>query len=224
MADVPGCLACEATFPYPVLRRVVAGSRPPASPADVEAMLPLYVAAARELEREGAGVLTDNCNGLMVLMQQRLAAAVRVPVVTSGLLLVPLVHAMMPGRRIGILAFHPESVGEEVYAACGWSSREVPVAVAGVAGSAAWQEFLRTKEAPAPLLRQMQEDLIASARRLLAGHPDVGAFVSECTLLPPALQALRHELGLPVYDILTLLDLAISGRWRPAGARNGVNC
>src|SRR5438045_2184500 len=45
MAAVPGCMAGPATFPYPVLRRVVRGSRPPASAADVEALAPLYLAA-----------------------------------------------------------------------------------------------------------------------------------------------------------------------------------
>src|SRR5882672_10383777 len=87
MAAVPGCMAGPATFPYPVLRRVVRGSRPPASPADVDALAPLYLAAARELEREGVSALTENCNGLMVLLQDRLAAAVSIPVVTSALLM-----------------------------------------------------------------------------------------------------------------------------------------
>jgi hypothetical protein len=32
----------------------------------------------------------------------------------------------------------------------------------------------------------------------------------------------RDELGLPVYDILTMLDLAMSGRHRPAAALAGA--
>jgi hypothetical protein len=216
MADVPGCMACAATFHYPVIYEVVRGSRPPASPADVEAMVPLYIDAAQELERRGARVITDNCNGLMVLMQDRLAAAVRVPVITSALLAVPEIHRLLPERRIGILAFHASAVSNEVYAACGWSPAEIPVAVGEVGGSAAWQQFLRTKEIPDELRPRLEADLIAAGRDLLAAHPDIGVFVSECTLLPPCCQALRDALGLPVYDILTLLDLAVAGSWRPA--------
>lgn len=218
MADVPGCMASTATFPYPVVRRVVPGARPPGSAADVEALLPRYLDAARDLEQEGVSVLTENCNGLMVLLQDRLAAAVSVPVITSALLMVPQVHRMMPARRIGILAFHPESVHEEVYNACGWSEREIPVAVGGVAGSEAWQEFLRTKEIPAPpdtLRPRLEGDLVAVGRRMAEEHPDLGAFVCECTLMPPANQALRDALRLPVYDILNLLDLAMRGLFRP---------
>jgi hypothetical protein len=202
--------------------RVVAGSRPPHDAAAVEAMAPLYVAAARELERDGAAVITDNCNGLMVLMQERLAAAVGVPVVTSALLLAPEIHRLLPARRLGILAFHPEAVTPAVRRACGLD--RVPFAVGGVAGSEAWQEFLRTKEIPDRLRPRLEADLIALGRRMLAEHPDLGAFVSECTLLPPCSQALREALGLPVYDILTVLDLAIAGSFRPPGALSGPLC
>lgn len=218
MADVAGCMASDATFPYPVVRRVVPGARPPGSAADVEALLPHYLDAARELEREGISVLTENCNGLMVLLQDRLAAAVPVPVITSALLMVPQVHRMMPARRIGILAFHPESVHEQVYNACGWSAREIPVAVGGVAGSEAWQEFLRTKEIPDRLRPGLEAGLVAVGRRMVEEHPDLGAFVCECTLMPPANQALRDALRLPVYDILNLLDLTMRGRFRPPGS------
>jgi len=36
--------------------------------------------------------------------------------------------------------------------------------------------------------------------------------------MPPVSQALREALGLPVYDILNLLDLAMRGLLRPADA------
>lgn len=216
MAAVPGCMACRDSLPYPVRYKVVRGSRPPANPEDVKALRPLYVAAARELEEEGAGVITDNCNGRMVLLQPDLAAAVRVPVVTSALLAVPTLAAMVPGRRIGILTFFAQDLGEWHYQACGWSSDEIPVAVGGVGEQEPWLTFLRTKEAPEALSREMATGLVAVARRMVEKHPDIAAFVSECTLLPPASEPVRRRLGLPVYDILTLLDLAMAGHRRPA--------
>jgi hypothetical protein len=220
MAAVAGCLAADATFPYPVIRRTVPGSRPPAGRADVEAMAPAYVAAARRLEADGADVITDNCNGLMVFMQERLAAAVSVPVFTSALMLVPIVGRLLPGRRIGILAFAPEAVSEEVYQACGFGGADLPLAVAGVAQCASWQEFLRTKEIPDALRPRLLADLVEAGRGLQRVHADLGAFVSECTLLPPGCQALRDALGLPVFDILTCLDLLVGSRSRRPDARS----
>lgn len=221
MADVPGCMACEATFPYPVVRKVVRGSRTPLSAEEAWAMLPLYVEAARELEREGVAAITANC-GLIALMQKELAAAVSVPVVTSALLMVPDLHRLVGGRRIGILTFFTHAVGERNYNASGWSSDDIPIALGGVGDSEPWLTFLRTKEVPPDLREQLTADLLAVVRGLLAEHPDIGAFVSECTMLPACLQAVREEVGVPVYDILTQLDLAMSGSFRPAHAPAGM--
>lgn len=216
MADVPGCMACEATFPYPVVRKVVRGSKTPLSAEDAWAMLPLYVDAARELEQEGVAAITANC-GLIALMQKELAATVRVPVVTSALLMVPDLHRIIGGRRIGILTFFTHAVSERNYNASGWSGEDIPVALGGVGDSEAWLTFLRTKEVPPELRERMTADLLAVVRGLLAEHPDIGAFVSECTMLPACLQAVREEIAVPVYDVLTQLDLAMSGSYRPAG-------
>lgn len=223
MADVPGCMICEATWPYPVIYKVVEGSRTPMSAEEAEAMLPLYVEAARELEQEGVGVITANC-GLIALMQEELASTVKVPVVTSGLLLVPLVSRLLPGRRIGILTFFTHAVGERNYNASGWSSEEIPIALGGVGEHESWLTFLRTKEVPGELRVRLEADLVAVAREMVEEHPDIAAFVSECTMLPACLDAVRRELGLPVYDILTALDLAMAGHWRPADVGQAVTC
>jgi hypothetical protein len=222
MAREPGCLATADSFPYPVVHRTVEGARAPTSRAAAEALLPAYTEAARALEAEGAAAITDNCNGLFALIQEPLGRAVGVPVVTSALLAVPALARSLPGRRIGVLTFFEDSVGESLYAACGWSSEEIPVAVAGVGESRAWRDFLDTKEAPPERRAVMEDDLVAAARGLVERHPDVAAFVSECTLLPPASQAIRRRLGLPVYDVLNLLDLVMAGRRRPAASPPGA--
>lgn len=221
MADVPGCMACEATFPYPVIRKTVRGSRTPLSIEEAEAMLPLYAQTARELEAEGVGAITANC-GLIALLQEELAAAVRVPVVTSALLLVPTLHRLLPGRRLGILTFFTEAVGERSYRASGWSSEEIPVVLGGVGERESWLEFLRTKEVTPELQRRLEDDLAEVAGEMLAAHPDLGAFVSECTMLPAAISALRERVPVPVFDLLSLLDLMMAGHWRPAAAKRTV--
>ena len=222
MADVPGCMACEATFPYPVVRRVVRGSRTPLSAEEAWAMLPLYIETARELEREGVAAMTANC-GLIALMQKELAAAVCVPVVTSALLMVPDLHRLIGGRRIGILTFFTHAVSERNYNASGWSSRDIPVALGGIGEQESWLTFLRTKEVSPELRERLTADLLAAVHRMLAEHPDIGAFVSECTMLPACLSAVREAVGVPVYDILTQLDLAMSGSFRPAASLAAVS-
>ena len=211
MATVRGCMAGPETFPYPVVREVVAGASAPRTAEDALALLPLYQDAAQRLERRGVDVITANC-GLIALLQQDLARAVSVPVVTSSLAVVPALSQLLGARhRIGILTFFADAVGEANFAACGWSSRSIPVSVAGVGHSPAWLEFLRTKQIDADLRRQLRDDLLHVVRDLLDREPDIGALVSECTMLPAVLDYIREAVPVPVHDILTTLDWAMSG-------------
>src|SRR5437762_6445737 len=97
---IPGDMGNATTFPFPVRYHRVQGANPDlVVRRGAEGLLPAFVDGARQLEREGVGAVTTNC-GFLVKFQRELAAAVTVPVFTSSLLLVPLVHQMLPrGRR-----------------------------------------------------------------------------------------------------------------------------
>src|SRR6185503_15791738 len=83
---IAGDMGNATTFPFPVRYQRVSG----ASPERVV-----------RGGAEGVRAITTNC-GFLVKFQRELAAAVSVPVFTSSLLLVPLVHRMLPpGRRVG---------------------------------------------------------------------------------------------------------------------------
>jgi hypothetical protein len=56
-------------------------------------------------------------------------------------------------------------------------------------------------------------DILDAGRTLVARHGDIGAIVLECTNMPPYAFALREALGLPVYDIYSLVT------WLHAGLR-----
>jgi hypothetical protein len=211
VATVPGLMAGSETFPYPVDREVVLGATAPQTADDALALLPLYLDAARRLERRGVDVITAN-SGLLAMLQPYLARAVSVPVVTSSLTIVPALSQLLGAKhRIGILTLFADAVGEPNFVACGWSSRAIPVSVAGVGHSPAWLEFLRTKQMDAELRRQLHDDLLQVVWELLEREPDIGALVSECTLLPAVLDDIREVVPVPVHDILTTLDWAMSG-------------
>ncbi|HEY0166443.1 MAG TPA: hypothetical protein VGB75_05310 [Jatrophihabitans sp.] len=197
---------------------VVEGSSTPRTQADAEAMLPLYVSAAQELEREGTKVITANC-GLMALVQTEVASAVRVPVVLSSLVAVPTVARMIaPDQRVGVLTFFVDAVGERNFNACGWSSEDFPVSVAGVGEHESWLRFLKTKEIDEELHEALREDLRQVIEEFLAREPDIGALVCECTMLPAVLDELRPSLPVPVFDLLNVLDWTVSGFGRPMGS------
>ncbi len=204
---IPGDMGNATTFPFPVRYHRVQGANPDlVVRRGAEGLLPAFVDGARQLEREGVGAVTTNC-GFLVKFQRELAAAVTVPVFTSSLLLVPLVHQMLPrGRRVGIMTVSAATLGPEHLEGAGIGS-DIPIAVAGMETE---KEFTRVLlgdelELDVDLAR---EEHVRVARRLVGEHPDIGALVLECTNMPPYTADIQRETGLPVFDIVSLVTLA----------------
>ncbi len=203
---IPGDMGNAATFPFPVRYHRVAGADPDlVVRRGAEGLLPAFVEGAKELEREGVGAITTNC-GFLVKFQRELAGAVSVPVFTSTLLLVPLVHRMLPaGRRVGIMTVNAGTLGAEHLRGAGIGS-DVPIAVAGMETEKEFTRVLLGDELELDV-DAAREEHVRVARRLLAGHPDVGAIVLECTNMPPYAGDIRRETGIPVFDIVSLVTM-----------------
>jgi Asp/Glu/hydantoin racemase len=204
---IPGDMGNATTFPFPVRYHRVSGAAPDlVVRRGAEGLLDAFVDAARHLEREGVGAITTNC-GFLVKFQQQMAAAVRVPVFTSSLLLVPIVHRLLaPDRRVGIMTVNAPSLTAEHLAGAGIDA-ETPLAVVGMETEKEFTRVLLDDELELDV-EAAREEHIRVARRLVGEHPDVGAIVLECTNMPPYADDIRRETGLPVFDITSLVRMA----------------
>jgi Asp/Glu/hydantoin racemase len=204
---IPGDMGNATTFPFPVRYHRVAGAAPDlVVRRGAEGLLDTFLEAARYLEREGVGAITTNC-GFLVKFQRQMAAAVRVPVFTSSLLLVPMVHRLLaPGRRVGIMTVNAPSLTAEHLAGAGIGS-DIPLAVIGMETEKEFTRVMLDDEMELDV-DAAREEHIRVARRLVADHPDIGAIVLECTNMPPYADDIRHETGLPVFDITALVRMA----------------
>lgn len=215
---IPGDMGNATTFPFPVRYHRVAGADPDlVVRRGAAGMLDAFIDGARQLQAEGVGAITTNC-GFLVKFQREIAASVRVPVFTSSLLMVPLVHRMLPpGQRVGIMTVNAGSLGPEHLAGAGISA-DVPLAVAGLETE---KEFTRVllgdeMELDPELAR---EEHVRVARRLVGDHPDIGAIVLECTNMPPYAADVQRETGRPVFDIVSLVRLVHDGLASAMGPR-----
>jgi Asp/Glu/hydantoin racemase len=202
---IPGDMGNATSFPFPVVHRVVEAATPDrvVTAGDADLLDP-FIDAARELEREGVLAITTNC-GFLAMFQPELAAAVDVPVFTSSLLLVPMLRRMLPpSRQIGILTVEARSLTERHFRGAGWSSREIPVVVAGMDGRYFNERLIGNQiEFDVEL---MERDVVDAACSLLERHPDVGALLLECTNMAPYARAIQRAIDRPVWDIMVLLD------------------
>jgi len=200
---IPGDMGHAGSWPFPVLFKVVHGATPDRVVLrDPTTLLPAFVEAARELVDMGAEAITTTC-GFLSLFQRELSEAVAVPVATSALLQVPWVQATLPpGRRVGVITVSAKSLTADHLRAAG-AANDTPVS--GVEHGKELFHVLVTGSKPDLDTRLAEEDVLKAGEALVAAHPNVGAIVLECTNMPPYAAALREALGLPVYDVYSMV-------------------
>jgi Asp/Glu/hydantoin racemase len=208
---IPGDMGNATTWPFPVLYRIVKGATPESVVLKGAAgLLPAFLEAAAELVHHGAEAITTNC-GFLSLFQEELAAHVKVPVATSALLQVPWVQATLPpGKRVGVITVSAASLTPRHLEAAG-----VPLDTPFV-GTEKGREFFRALilgEKDDMDVAKAEQDILDAGRSLMTSNPDIGAIVLECTNMPPYAAALQEAIGLPVYDIYSMIT------WFHAGLR-----
>lgn len=205
---VPGDTGHAATWPFPVLYKVVKGTSAHVVVHEKSRGLKqAFLEAARELVREGADGITTT-GGFLGILQQDLADYAGVPVASSSLMQIPLVQAMLPrGRRVGVLTVQGARLDAEHMAAVG-APADTPIV-----GTENGQEFTRVLLGDEDVMDydKAEQDVMAAGHELMRRHPEVGALVLECHNMAPYSWRLQNELGVPVYDVYTFV------RWFQSG-------
>ncbi|GAB2539670.1 aspartate/glutamate racemase family protein [Nocardia heshunensis] len=202
----PGHIRNPATFDFPITYQIVHGATPRRVVTEADpTLLEPFIDAARKLESEGVAAITAAC-GFLVIFQQRLADAVRIPLYTSSLIQLPLVHRMLAtDRPIGLLVADEKSLTRRHLAAIGGET--VPIRVAGMSAHPEFREVIleggRNNLDPDRLGREV----LTEVHRLATHSPDLGALIIECTDLVPYRHTIQQHLGIPVFDIVTLTEM-----------------
>ena len=103
---LPGNVGNAVSYDFPVRYKVVD------IPADWwcdsigadDTRCEIFIKAAKELEAEGVKAITTGC-GYFAAYQERAAAALKIPIFASPLIMVPMVYRMLgAGSRVGVIA------------------------------------------------------------------------------------------------------------------------
>lgn len=198
----PGDIGNATTFNFPVVYRAVKGVEPAELIRHGDfRYLPQVIETAQELEGEGVRAIVGGC-GFMAIYQQELVKAVSIPVYTSSLILVPLIHqSLRRDQKVGIITANSEWLTDRYIEAVGWSRESLPVVIAGLEGISSWQERLEGVSA------FDEGELVRFMRDYIADYPEVGAIVLECTNLPPYARAIQEAVNLPVFDVVVMTNM-----------------
>ncbi len=209
---IPGDVGNATTYGYPVLFKLVKGltldrvlTGDPKAEADI-------VEAAEELERFGVRGISSDC-GFLVQYQRAVSSAVKVPVFMSSLLQIPFLSMMFdPDRPVGCLTATRRSLGNRVLELAGIRS-DINVVVHGMEDYEhfKWSILEEGGELDSELI---EKEVVTEAEKMLEEHPDMGALVLECSLMPPYANAVQKAIGLPVFDFVTMINYFHEGTHR----------
>lgn len=201
---LPGDIGNPASFGVPVLTRVVHGATPERAVRSAQGqrqakLAAPFVRALHDLEALGAAAITTSC-GFLVLMQDELQAAARVPVVTSSLMMLP--GLLATHERVGVLTVSARHLEPEFLTAAGVpANRLADVPVEGVAEDGEFARALLGNR-PGMDFELARADVVAAAERLRAREPSLTELVLECTNMPPYASAIQRATGLRCWSLL----------------------
>jgi aspartate/glutamate racemase len=203
---IPGDMGNAATWPFPVLYKVVPGASPRRVVRDkAEGLLDELLAAAEELVRLGADGITTTC-GFLSLYQRDIAEHVGIPVATSSLMQIPL-RVLPPSKRVGILTVSAASLTADHLRAAG---ADPATPVVGTDGGSEFSRVMLNDEERLDVAAA-ERDILAAGDELVASHDGIGAVLFECTNMVPYARALSQRLRLPVFTIYTFVTWFQSG-------------
>lgn len=205
---IPGDVANATTYDFPVRFKKVEGFSVARALGQDESIYPLLKEAALELVEQGVKAVTGDC-GFMGFHQHRLAEGLSVPVFLSSLLQIPFMLSMLgQGRRAGILTANGASLETGLPDMLTGVDRNRLV----IEGLETYPSFYRfaIEETGSLDTEAVAREVIAAGKKIVADHPDVGALLLECSLLPPYSKALQEAVNLPVFDYITMINYVFS--------------
>ncbi|MEU7143616.1 aspartate/glutamate racemase family protein [Nocardia sp. NPDC046473] len=203
---IPGHIRNRATFDFPVRYQVVQGATPQRMVTEADpTLLEPFIIAAKELQAQGVAAITSGC-GFLVIFQQQLADAVHIPLYSSSLIQLPMVHRMLAAdRKVGLLVAKKAALTQRHLAAIGGES--IPLCIAGMDSRPEFREVILEGRRNNLDAERLGQEVLHEIDQLAAANPDMGALVIECTDLVPYAHAIQARLNLPVFDIVTLTEM-----------------
>jgi hypothetical protein len=191
------------SYAFPVAYAVAEGVSVPALMCGDEAALAPIVAAVQRLEALGVDVIVGAC-GSFAHYQRDVAQVARVPVCMSILAYVPFLLQMLPRTRsLGIIFARESAFTARAREQCGILDCDRIVTL----GADSLQSFQPILDSAMRLdHKALQTDLTDLVLRTQQAHPEIGAWMLQCSDLPPFARSVSLATGLPVFDMSLLIE------------------
>lgn len=203
---IPGDIGNPKTFNFPVLYETITGATPKKVVIDADrSIIPKFIEGAKKLQKKGVKVLTTSC-GFMAIFQNELANSLEIPTFTSSLLQIPMISKMLGKEKtIGVITANPRTLSRRHFEAVG-VTEDIEVAIDGFKEDHYFSKHLIGNNLKVEI-EYTRNELVKIGKRLVDNNPNIGAIVLECTNMPPYAKDLQNALNLPIFDIISLINM-----------------
>lgn len=166
-------------------------------------VLQSMIGEARKMAKQGVRAITTSC-GFNAIFQKELADSVDVPVFTSSLMQIPLVQNMLGKHQsVGVITAKKTALTENHLQSVGIKN-QLSIHIEGLETCAEWNKIFSFPKKDLNI-HTVENDVVQIARSMMKTD-NIGAFVLECTDLPPFADAIRKATSRPVFDFVTLTN------------------
>ncbi|AKO92094.1 arylsulfatase [Priestia filamentosa] len=199
---LPGNVANLSTYDFPVRLKVVPNCNQERIHAGDPTLLGDIIKAAKEFEAEGARAICAAC-GFFGNFQEKVAAAVDIPVYLSSVVQVPWIKTGLKlNQKIGMLTADAHGITGNLFKSCGIDDPSICV----VKDLGRLPEFSAIIESRGSFDNEkVKQEVIKAAIDMINENPDIGAILLECSDLPPYAADIQRAVKMPVFDFITMI-------------------
>ena len=208
----PGDIDHPDTFNYDVLYRVIPGLTFEMCQSGniTDEVKENCITAVKYLESENVSGITGDC-GFMINIQELVANNTYKPVFLSSLIQLPtIINTLNKKSKIAVFTANSntlEPIKCKLNDMCGLSS-DKRLTIIGCQDIPGFEAVAKGEKVDTD---KVSPGIVSHAKYILQKDPYIKCILLECTELPPYADALRSELGIPVYDAITNCDSFMSG-------------
>ena len=163
------------------------------------------ITAAQGLERDGVRCIAMCC-GFLSLIQPALAAHVDIPVMTSPLMMIPVIQQMIPTDRSVLVVTAAANLLSDAFFSAVGADKTHRITMAGLDESDCFNAMCMGGTSVTCDYDEFRDDVLASIKQARTRDPKIGAVLLECTSLPPFAADVRTATGLPVFDFIACVE------------------
>lgn len=198
-----GDIGNARSFNYPILYEVVENFNLDSADDATDCL----IAAAQRLEKKGVKIIFASC-GLLLSYQKLISETLNIPVCLSSLVMLPMIQQIIGFKKKVAIIMSRESINIKnmLTETIGLHKDSYVIAVMNNC-----PEFVKGIDDPKEPY-QFDTDLVELeilhvCDDVLEKHNDIGAFLLECTNMGPYSEAIRKHTRLPVFDIISVINM-----------------